>query len=157
VVRARRSPVPDGRAANGGPRQGTPGTPYQNRRDLQTQKPTVATGQAYGQASQQLAAQQAVPIAGANAGVPPTAQPAPGQGPMQTQAPPAPPDLYRPTERPDEPVTHGLPVGPGAGPESLQVTGAANPSMTDPVAIQLRALYQKYPSQELADLLTDIR
>jgi hypothetical protein len=70
---------------------------------------------------------------------------------------PAPADLYRATERPDEPMTHGLPVGPGAGPEALRVTGAANPAMTDPLAIQLRALYSKYPSQELADLLMDIR
>jgi len=33
--------------------------------------------------------------------------------------------LTRPTERPNEPVTHGLPVGPGAGPEALQGVGAA--------------------------------
>ena len=33
--------------------------------------------------------------------------------------------LDRPTERPNEPVTHGLPVGPGAGPEALTGVGAA--------------------------------
>lgn len=32
--------------------------------------------------------------------------------------------LDRPTERPNEPVTHGLPVGPGAGPEALTGVGA---------------------------------
>lgn len=31
----------------------------------------------------------------------------------------------RPTERPNEPVTHGLPGGPGAGPEALTGVGAA--------------------------------
>lgn len=33
--------------------------------------------------------------------------------------------LDRPTERPNEPVTHGLPGGPGAGPEALTGVGAA--------------------------------
>lgn len=145
----RRRNAPDGRQNNGGARQGTPGTPYQNRTDLQTQKPTAATGQAYGAAGAQLAAQKAVPIAGAAAGVPPAVQQAAAQGP-----PPAPPDLYRPTENPNTPTTHGLPLGPGAGPEALPIQNAAT---TDPLAIQLRALYAKFPSQELADLLADIR
>lgn len=34
-------------------------------------------------------------------------------------------NLMRPTERPNEPVTAGLPVGPGPGPESLTGVGAA--------------------------------
>lgn len=29
--------------------------------------------------------------------------------------------LYAPTQRPDEPVTHGAPVGAGAGPEALMM------------------------------------
>lgn len=145
----RRSPSPDGRQNNGGARQGTPGQAYNNRTDLQTQKPTAATGQGYGQAGAQLAAQKAVPMAGAAAGVAPAVQAAAAQGP-----PPAPADLYRATENPNQPVTHGLPMGPGAGPEALPIQNAAT---TDPLAIQLRALYQKFPSQELADLLMDIR
>lgn len=150
MVRARRPP--DGRANNGGARQGTPGTPYQNRTDLQTQKPTAATGQAYGQAGAQLAAQKAVPIAGAAAGVPPQAQPAPGQGPMAP--PPPPPDLYRPTENPNEPVTHGLPMGPGGGPEALPIQ---NTAMGDPIAIQIRAMLRADPNnQELANLVADL-
>ena len=32
--------------------------------------------------------------------------------------------IDRPTERPNEPVTHGLPVGPGGGPEALTGIGA---------------------------------
>jgi hypothetical protein len=62
----------------------------------------AATGQQYGQAGQQLAAQQAMPIA---------AQPVPA-------APAIPPGahgpLTRPTERPGEPVSAGAPWGPGA-------------------------------------------
>jgi hypothetical protein len=44
--------------------------------------------------------------------------------PMQQTAPtPMPPiDLFAPTERPDVPLTNGLPVGEGAGPEALQYT-----------------------------------
>lgn len=33
--------------------------------------------------------------------------------------------LDRPSERPNEPVTHGLPMGPGGGPEVLDGVGAA--------------------------------
>jgi hypothetical protein len=29
--------------------------------------------------------------------------------------------------------------------------------MADPLAIQIRALYQRFPSQELADLLADLQ
>lgn len=142
----------DGRANNGGSRQGTPGAAYSNRRDLQTQKPTAATNQEYGKAGAQLASQRAVPMAGVAAGVPPTAQPAPGQGPMQTGPPP--PDLYRPTELPNEPVTHGLPTGPGAGPEALPIQSTA---MGDPTAIQIRAMLRADPTnQELANLVADL-
>jgi hypothetical protein len=149
MVRARKNPVPDGRQNNGGARQGTPGGAYDNRRDLQTQKPMVAPSATYGQGAAQTRAQQAVPMAGVAAGIPQTPAPAPtGPG-----AGPAPPDLYRATERPGEPVTHGLPTGPGAGPEALPIQ---NSSLTDPLAIQIRALYQRYPSAELAAVLADL-
>lgn len=146
----RRPKSSDGRANNGGARQGTPGTPYQNRTDLQTQKPTAVPNQTYGQAGAQLAAQKAVPMAGAAAGVPPQ-QPGAG-GPMGPEPPP-PPDLYRPTEAPGEHVMTGLPTGPGAGPEALPINSARR---NDPLGIQIRALYQKYPSSELAALLADL-
>lgn len=164
MVRARKNPAPDGRANNGGQRQGTPGQSYANRSDLQTQKITVPPSNQYGQGEQLRRAQQAVPMAGAPAT--PTGGGPPQPGPMGQGAPLPPPDLYRPSERPGEPVTHGLPVGAGAGPEALQVTGAGNAAMTDPVAIQLRALYQRYvqsaqtsPSvaADLAAALDDVR
>lgn len=157
MVRARKTP-PDGRANNGGARQGTPGQAYSNRSDMRTQKVSVAPSAQYGQGAALQRAQQAVPMAGA----PATPTPGAGQGPMGP--PMTPPDLYRPTERPDEPMTHGLPVGPGAGPEALRMTTPApNPAMTDPVAIQMRALYQRYAQMspsvaaDLAAALGDIR
>ena len=67
---------------------------------------------------------------------PPAAAPGatpPPQGPVPGSLP----GLSAPTQRPDEPVTHGLPMGPGAGPEVLMNTGGnahAN------VASQLSAL-----------------
>lgn len=82
---------------SGGPRQGTPGTAYPNRTDMQL--PAVVPGQQYGQATAQAQAQQQVPMA--------------------TTPPGSMGAFSRPTERPGEPVTAGLPSGPGPGPEVL--------------------------------------
>lgn len=68
-------------------------------------------GQTYGAETAQKNAMDAVPMA-------PSPLPAPGSVP-----------LVRPSERPNEPFTHGLPVGPGAGPEALE--GAPTQSMAD--------------------------
>ena len=107
-----------------------------NRADLTRPTSMAAQGQPYGVAAQQRAAQQQIPM-----GPPPVG----GGGPVGPpgQAPAAPPQMQdvlaaaaahngpgnapftRPTERPNEPVTSGLPAGPGPGPESLQGVGAA--------------------------------
>lgn len=115
-----------------GPRQPSP---QSNRTDqLAPAAPTAAPDQAYGQAGQQLAAQQALPIA--NGPTATAAQPPAPSGPpdllAQTMGHNGPGDLSleRPTERPNEPVTHGLPVGPGAGPEALTGIGAATRDAT---------------------------
>ena len=127
-------------ARPGGARQGTPGTAYPQRTDLQSAEPvTVAKSQNYGERAQQQAAQRAVPIAGpqaaqsaaqaapqASPSAPPTQPPTP---PAQS-FPPAPPQgpgvlpWMHPTARPNEPVTAGLPTGPGPGPESMTGIGA---------------------------------
>lgn len=41
--------------------------------------------------------------------------------------------LYAPTERPQEPITSGIPLGPGPGPEVL---GAPNPMSADDMAFR---------------------
>ena len=144
MVRARKTPA-DGRVNSGGARQGKPGQSYSNRSDLRAQKVQVATGQEYGKATEQRRAQQAVPMAG----TPPPPSPAGGAqipyaGPMAGEQGP----LLRPTERPDEPVTAGVPFGPGpAGP-------AAAP---DPLLAQLQAAYGLFPTQDLADLIEDLQ
>ncbi len=143
MVRARK-PAPDGRAGNGGARQGTPGQAYSNRSDLRTQKVSVPPSAEYGQGEKLRQAQRAVPMAGA----PPVPQPGAGAGPMaQFMTPNDTPMLHDPTHRPDEPVTHGMPFGAGAGPEVL-----GGPAMSD-VSARLRALYAIHPTQELRELI----
>lgn len=145
--RKRKTP-PDGRVNSGGARTGTPGTRYGNRTDLQA--PKAAPNQTYGQAGQQLAAQRAVPLPAAPP--PATAPQPPGQGgaagPFATPADT--PNLTDPTQRPDEPLTAGLPFGPGSGPEAL------GPAPMSDVEARLRALYQASPTPELRDLIRQI-
>lgn len=80
----------------GGRRQGTPGKGYSNRTDLQM-KPDMAAG---------------TPAAG---GV----QAPQRQQPMLPVYPEDTPNLMDPTQRPQEPLTAGLPVGAGPGMEAL--------------------------------------
>lgn len=100
----------------GGKRNGAPGVAYPRRSDLNAVKPlppTAAPGQGYGMAGQQLAAQAAVPMAPpASPQAAPAAGPAPSAGPVPGAVP-----FDRGTERPGEPVTAGLPIGPGPGPQ----------------------------------------
>lgn len=77
----------------GGKRQGTPGKGYANRTDLQMQpdmsENTAATG----------------------------GMEAPAGPPMLSQTPDDSPNLSDPTQYPEEPITSGLPIGPGPGPQ----------------------------------------
>ena len=113
------------RSGKGGARTGEVGTAYANRTDLNGGKMPVsaATGQGYGVAAEQRAAQGVIPM-----GTPMVSTAAPqtqSQSPMmsiqnpQSFAAPGSLPYLEPTMRPDEPVTHGLPFGPGAGPEAL--------------------------------------
>ena len=118
------------RTGRGGTRAGTPGAAYPNRTDLQGQSSLparVATGQTYGKAQAQLQAQRTVPMAAPpQPGVPPVTAPPVGGGGMPSPgmqggsiAPGAFGPLDRPTERPGEPVTTGIAMGRGAGPEAM--------------------------------------
>lgn len=112
-----------------------PGPGAANRSDLAAPTPApiqTAPGQSYGEAAQQQQAQRAIPTANgptmAPGGAPPQAPASAADAVAQAQGHDGPGDslsLMRPTERPNEPVTHGLPVGPGGGPEVLQGIGAA--------------------------------
>lgn len=110
------------RSKHGGARQGVQGATYTNRSDLQQgprQPVRVAPGQTYGKGVEQQRAQQALPMAAAPPVPPPGAAPGPG---MMGPPPGAGGPFNRPTERPDEPSTTGLAMGPGAGPEALAMS-----------------------------------
>lgn len=134
----------------GGRRSGTPGTAYSNRTDLQVPM-AAASGQQYGQRSQQMAAQRAIPIARpstdavASASASGPGAPSPAPGPLPGQVTP----LDAPTQRPGEPLTAGLPVGAGPGPEALGALGGGG----EDVATQLRAIYSRFPNEDVRSLL----
>ncbi len=138
--------------ARGGQRAGRPGTAYSNRSDLH-QPVKVADGGEYGSRKMLAQAQQVVPLPQQPpipaAGGPPSA--AGGAAPPPAPQPGLTPgelDFERASERPDEPVTAGLPVGPGPGPEALNL----GPTSTDP-AVVLQSMYQNVPEARNNDVL----
>lgn len=115
---------------------------YPNRSDLRNPAKRVATGQTYGKATEQMRAQQAVPM---------------GRSPVEVRPKPSAPrpgalgPLTRPSEKMAEPITAG--VNFGDGPNAVQ---AGIPMATDPEAEaidELMAIYQAYPSPQLAMIL----
>jgi len=138
------------RKGKGGARDGKPGGGYTNRSDL-VQAPRAATGQTYGEAGRQIAAQKAVPLpAAAPTPTPGAAATSPGptspRGPSPIDVLAAMPGLMDPSMRPNEPVTAGLPIGPGQSPpptsgdptEGLLRRMVAN-GATSPIIFQLLA------------------
>lgn len=145
---------------SGGRRRGKQGHKYPNRSDMRRNQAPKATGnQTYGDASQQLASQAAMPLsraaapvqaAGSSPAVPPQAAPPTTGG----GGPPVIPSLSAPTSRPNEPLTAGLATGPGAGPEALNLPNAnAEDNRT---AAMLRGMYQAYPNSDLAALIAEM-
>lgn len=132
----------------GGPRNAKVGARLPNRSDMrapgtQITPSNVPRSAQYGQGAAQSRAVRATPTAG-----PPTRAVAPpaaaGGGPQSALTPGSIPSLSDPTAFPDEPVTAGLPVGEGAGPEALGMVPQDSPEL----AI-LRALYLQYPSPDI--------
>jgi hypothetical protein len=125
------------KSGSGGPRSGADQTAYANRSDLNGQPEPITTvpGQPYGAAAEQRAAQRAVPIQGTQTpDVPnlkePTVnsaqQPQPQAGPFAGELP-----WTGPTQRPNEPVTAGLPTGAGPGPEAMVGVGSLGAAHRD--------------------------
>ena len=91
------------------PMQGVSGPgKFAKRTDLQYQPDQYGAGVEYAanKAGAPLATAQKNPML-SQAPVVPTSQPVTG--------------LYEPTQRPDEPITHGIDSGPGAGSEALMI------------------------------------
>lgn len=98
---------------------------------MPAQAPAAPTNMAYGAHAESIAAQNAVPLpaagspGGSDGGAPQAPGPPAGGGfdaALQAAQGVEPPGqtLGAPTNRPNEPLTHGMPFGPGAGPEALQ-------------------------------------
>jgi hypothetical protein len=136
---------------SGGKREGTPGTKYPNRTDMaQPQAPQAPKGQTYGQAGQQMAAQNVVPIAGAPSaptGPPSTGGP-PGNPQLPGMEPGMVPGLADPSAMPMQPVTAGLPSGPGPGLEGLSTASYGPEDLS-----HLRGIYLQHPSEDLRRII----
>jgi len=130
------------RKGRGGERQGTPGTAYSNRSDLNQPISTVPN-QEYGMAKQQADAQRAIPMGASPVASVPVPSPAQSAGnPL-----PRPGDLPHtgPTNRPDEPVTAGIDYGPGPGSETFS-------SARPPVMEQIKSAARYSSSPALSEL-----
>lgn len=116
---------------------------YPNRSDLRNPAGKIAakaaTGQAYGEAGKQLAAQQAVPM-----GAPPTAAPQPME-PVKRPTPGQVVDLTAPTQRPEDTMVPMMTNSPMILP------------MSDPVIDELEVLYNMYPNDDLASLISALK
>ena len=117
--------------SRGGARSGKAGKSYANRTDLNTPHPlpiTAVPGQPYGVAGAQAASQKIAPMA--SGPLPPQSPDASMQSPMPALTGAAPgslPDLFGPTQRPNEHFMTGVNAGPGAGSEAL----APNPFLNN--------------------------
>lgn len=115
---------------------------YPNRTDLQNPAAKLAakaaTGQTYGAAGQQIAAQQAVPMGAAPTdAVQQPQQPRPTPGNVV--------DLMAPSERPQDMMAPIM----GNKPVILQAA--------DPVIDELEVLFRMYPNDDLRDLLSALK
>jgi hypothetical protein len=97
-------------------------------------------GQTYGEAAAQERRVQAVPT---------------GRAPTEQRARRAVPNpagsLTAPSMRPDEPISAGAPFGAGVGPSAAGIPMAS--PVGDNVLEELKAIYQMFPNDDLADLL----
>ena len=134
--------------ARGGARQGKPGGNYAQRSDMRTTQPVQApSGGQYGERKALEDAQSAMPLQNASGVIAQigASQSQPSVFPGELGA------LDRPTDRPSEPVTHGAPIGPGAGPEAL-LPGTVSNTTAD----RLRAIYGRFPSPGLQAIIENL-
>jgi len=116
---------------------------YPNRSDLRNPAAKLAanatTGQAYGEAGKQIAAQKAVPM-----GASPMAAPQPTQ-PVNRPVAGQVVDMMAPTQRPQDMMAPIMNNRPSIFP------------MSNPVLEELETLYRMYPNDDLASLLSAIK
>jgi hypothetical protein len=113
---------------------------------------SAAPGQPYGDKKAEMAAQRIAPMGGS---APLPTPPSPQGG---DQAPPSMPaftgvPLNAPTQRPGEPITHGVNIGPGAGSEALNLPAPTGPQGTGAMSALLGRLSASDMTGALAPLL----
>lgn len=110
-----------------------------------TQAPAAPKGQEYGEAGTQISNQQIQPIAGAPGGAGrPRTSVSGGQQQMAGMEPGQIPSLSDPSVAPNEPITAGLPMGPGPGPEALNIASFGSEELS-----VLRGIMLKFPNEDL--------
>ncbi len=138
----------------GGRRAGTPGKAYGNRSDLNGPQPVAdyaGPKVPYGTGAELARSQQQVPVSGPQPPGPTQGPaPAPGGGlpSMETPPPGSFGNMLRDSERPNEPLTHGMARGPGGGPEVL-----SNPAGRPALTLVQQLANQPYASDEIRNLL----
>jgi hypothetical protein len=109
------------------PMQGVSGPgQFAKRTDLQTQSDY------YGQGVELDALKKGAPLAKS-----PDVRGATNTAVRQAAAQAAPTSLYAPTQRPEEPITTGIAMGPGAGPEVLGLNNYQPQSLSQTLASML--------------------
>lgn len=99
----------------------------------------IRTGK-YGESKALAEQQKGAPMAGSPTPTPAVEAPVTRPAPNMPQVTP----LFAPTERPNEPVTQGLPFGPGQN----AIVDMYNPQKD--AANEIRAIYAMYPNPTLA-------
>jgi hypothetical protein len=109
--------------------------------------------QPYGAVKQQLASERSAPMAG-QAPMAPAAQVAAQQG-QQAGAPPYQGGAFNaPSARPNEPITHGVDIGPGAGSEALSAIAQPSQQGTGAMSAMLQRLALVDTTGVIGKLLT---
>jgi hypothetical protein len=118
------------------------------RTDGQVQ--AVPTGMPYGDASALANQEGAAPLSG----TPNTPTPSPSQ---VAGAPPVPLPFDRPTERPDEPITQGVDIGPGDGSDVLPAQHQTPTVQPGPMMTMLGSLATLDTSGILSDIYAEAK
>jgi hypothetical protein len=108
----------------------------------------AASGGSYGQVTALKEAQKVIPLPNVHAGQPVASGPALAAPAGAATVAPGDINFEGPTQRPNEPVTVGLPVGPGPGPEVLNL-----PDQAGTTAAMLRTMYANVPQAQNNDFL----
>lgn len=118
-----------------------------------SQKLMVAPGLAYGERQETLAQERTAPMAQADPiAAPPMPANASTPGGAQRAAAPQGMNFSGASQRPNEPITHGVNIGPGGGTGVLPATVQAQSTPAQPITNMLRSLSATSTSGSLAQL-----